>query len=111
MKGEWSAENLLFWEAVQRLHMETDPEKLRLDARKIYDKYFKTNSIHQLNLPHVSQASIDTLMQRALSDSSLYTPSIFSFSTCLLHQRCLIIFNPWYLFTCSRVPSFGLKHG
>lgn len=40
LKGEWSAENLLFWEEVQRLHHVNDSQLLQREIFRIHDKYF-----------------------------------------------------------------------
>jgi hypothetical protein len=40
LKGEWSAENLLFWEEVERLHSVMDSKLLQKEIFRIHDKYF-----------------------------------------------------------------------
>ena len=41
LKGEWCAENLLFWEEVDNLHRLVDYESIRKECFRIYDKYFQ----------------------------------------------------------------------
>ena len=77
MKSEWSAENLLFWEEVQRLHYFQEEDKVQRECIRIYEKYFKANSIHELNLPHGVTAQLERFMAQAQNDPSLYRNTVF----------------------------------
>lgn len=63
LKGEWSIENILFWDDVEKLKQMEDVPAIREECQRIFEVYFTKGSSLELNLRTDISETVATLMQ------------------------------------------------
>jgi len=62
IQGEFSVENLLFWDAVNKLENDKDEDMRNTMQRSIYDLYIKETAALQVSIPVKLRINIDTAL-------------------------------------------------
>jgi len=75
--GEWSVENLLFWEDVDRLRGIVSSEEIAKECIRLYDIYIDSASLFQVNLPHKFVQEIINTIEIARKQPELCSSSSY----------------------------------